>query len=318
MSVPRLTFLYPHLFTTARASEFRASHRCVRAGRTAEQRAGLSISAKRRQETYAQRYGPANDPMPPPPLPPPPPQDQSSSDGPKSLATAIETEVKSPNTKRDDKKAKTDPTPRATEEAASAKPQQETQQSPDATSTPSPQNPDKSASVDASESHPKQHMKKSINPVKKPLERVLQLESPNEHKHPHLQAPPYVHHFDTFTLVNSLEQGEFTQEQSITLMKAVRSLLALNLDLAREGLVSKSDVENVALPFPSPPLPRPSTWLTPPRTRKHISSAPPAPSCAPRSSPFAAPPQTPNPRSAPTCSTPSTSSRSASRRKPSP
>jgi len=252
MSVPRLTFLYPHLFTTAKAYEFRTSLRCVRAGRRAEQRAGLSTSAERRQETYAQRYGPANDPMPPPPLPPPPLQAQGSSDGPKSLATAIEKEVQTPSTKRDDKK--TDPTPKVTEAAASAKLPQENEQKPDATPTSSPPITDKSARVDASESHPKEQMKPSTNAIQKPLERVLQLESPNEHKHPHLQAPPYVHHFDTFTLVNSLEQGGFTQAQSITLMKAVRSLLALNLDLAREGLVSKSDVENVK-PCPFPPLP---------------------------------------------------------------
>lgn len=252
MSVPRLTFLYPHLFTTAKAHEFRASLRCVRAGRRAEQRTGLSTSAERRQETYAQRYGPANDPMPPPPLPPPPPQAQGSSDGPKSLATAIEKEVQTPNTKRDDKK--TDSTPKATDATASVKAPQETKPSPDATSTSSPQDSDESARVDASESHPKEQMKTPTNAIQKPLERVLQLESPNEHKHPHLQAPPYVHHFDTFTLVNSLEQGGFTQAQSITLMKAVRSLLALNLDLAREGLVSKSDVENVK-PCPFPPLP---------------------------------------------------------------
>ncbi len=252
MSVPRLTFLYPHIFNTAKAHESRASHRCVRAGRTAGQRAGLRTSARRRQETYAQRYGPANDPMPPPSLPPPSPQGQGSSDGPKSLATAIEKGIKSPNTNRDEKK--TDSTPKATEAAASAKPPQENQQSPDATSTSSPQTSDKSAKADASESHPKEQMKTSTNAIQKPLERVLQLESPNEHKHPHLQAPPYVHHFDTFTLVNSLEQGGFTQAQSITLMKAVRSLLALNLDLAREGLVSKSDVENVK-PCPFPPLP---------------------------------------------------------------
>jgi len=317
MSVPRLTFLYPHLFTTAKAYEFRTSLRCVRAGRRAEQRAGLSTSAERRQETYAQRYGPANDPMPPPPLPPPPLQAQGSSDGPKSLATAIEKEVQTPNTKRDDKK--TDPTPKATEAAASAKLPQENEQKPDATPTSSPPITDKSAPVDASESHPKEQMKTSTNAIQKPLERVLQLESPNEHKHPHLQAPPYVHHFDTFTLVNSLEQGGFTQAQSITLMKAVRSLLALNLDLAREGLVSKSDVENVtlalSLPFPSSPL-NPANASLP--NRRHTSSAPPAPSCAPRSSPSAAPPQPPNPRNAPTYNTPSTSSRSASRRKPSP
>lgn len=30
-------------------------------------------------------------------------------------------------------------------------------------------------------------------------------------------------------------------------MKAVRGLLAVNLDVAKEGLVSKSDVENVSV-----------------------------------------------------------------------
>ncbi|KAI9837162.1 MAG: hypothetical protein M1838_004885 [Thelocarpon superellum] len=64
------------------------------------------------------------------------------------------------------------------------------------------------------------------------------------HKPPHLHAPPYVHHFDTYTLVRDLERGGFTQDQSVTAMKAVRGLLALNLDVAKEELVSKSDVEN--------------------------------------------------------------------------
>ena len=65
-----------------------------------------------------------------------------------------------------------------------------------------------------------------------------------EHKHPHLQATPYVHHFDSYTLVQDLERGGFGEAQSIIIMKAVRNLLATNLDIAREGLVSKSDVEN--------------------------------------------------------------------------
>ena len=82
------------------------------------------------------------------------------------------------------------------------------------------------------------------------LETVLHLEAEasvkaDEHKPPHLQPPPYVHHFDTYSLVKDLEKGGFTQDQSITLMKAVRGLLAVNLDVAKEGLVSKSDVENV-------------------------------------------------------------------------
>ncbi|TAQ89266.1 hypothetical protein B7494_g2403 [Chlorociboria aeruginascens] len=83
-----------------------------------------------------------------------------------------------------------------------------------------------------------------------PLETVLQmpppesLEEENAAKPPHLQTPPYVHHFDTYTLVQQVEAGGFTMDQSITAMKAVRGLLALNLDVAKKGLVSKSDVEN--------------------------------------------------------------------------
>ncbi|CZS93654.1 uncharacterized protein RAG0_03836 [Rhynchosporium agropyri] len=83
-----------------------------------------------------------------------------------------------------------------------------------------------------------------------PIETVLHMPPPetaeeeNASKPPHLQTPPYVHHFDTYTLVQQVEAGGFTGEQAITSMKAVRGLLALNLEVARKGLVSKSDVEN--------------------------------------------------------------------------
>jgi hypothetical protein len=61
---------------------------------------------------------------------------------------------------------------------------------------------------------------------------------------PHLVPPPYVHHFDSYSLVKQLEGGGWTDAQAITAMKAVRGLLAVNLDVAQAGLVSKSDVEN--------------------------------------------------------------------------
>lgn len=85
-----------------------------------------------------------------------------------------------------------------------------------------------------------------------PLETILEMPPPesveeeNAGKPPHLQTPPYVHHFDTFTLVKQVENGGFTEAQAITAMKAVRGLLAVNLDVAKAGLVSKSDVENVS------------------------------------------------------------------------
>ncbi|KAL1882022.1 hypothetical protein VTK73DRAFT_3004 [Phialemonium thermophilum] len=61
---------------------------------------------------------------------------------------------------------------------------------------------------------------------------------------PHLTPSPYVHHFDSYSLVKQLEAGGWTGPQAITAMKAIRGLLAANLDVAQAGLVSKADVEN--------------------------------------------------------------------------
>jgi hypothetical protein len=90
----------------------------------------------------------------------------------------------------------------------------------------------------------------------KELEMVLSIPSPSEvkgspqHRHPHLEASPYEHHFDTYTLVRDLASREgYTDEQAVTLMKAIRLMLAINLDVAKEGLVSKSDTENEAYLF---------------------------------------------------------------------
>jgi hypothetical protein len=81
----------------------------------------------------------------------------------------------------------------------------------------------------------------------KPVDSVLHMPSPQDseqHKPPHLKTPPYVHHFDTYGLVRDLHASSYTREQSTTLMKAVRGLLMSNMELARAGLVSKSNVEN--------------------------------------------------------------------------
>jgi len=79
-----------------------------------------------------------------------------------------------------------------------------------------------------------------------PMEALLNKDSPEAMPKPppHLTPPPYMHHFDTYSLVKQLAAGGWTPEQAITAMKAVRTLLAQNLDVAQEGLVSKSDVEN--------------------------------------------------------------------------
>ena len=82
-----------------------------------------------------------------------------------------------------------------------------------------------------------------------PMEAVLHIPPPESSHHPHISTPPYVHHFDSYGLVKELEAGGYTKEQAITLMKAIRGILALNLDVAQEGLVSKSDVDNVGALF---------------------------------------------------------------------
>ncbi|KAF2722138.1 hypothetical protein K431DRAFT_284339, partial [Polychaeton citri CBS 116435] len=61
---------------------------------------------------------------------------------------------------------------------------------------------------------------------------------------PHIDAPRYVHHFDTYGLVKRLTDAGWDQEQAITMMKVTRLILAENMDLAKDALVSKSMVEN--------------------------------------------------------------------------
>lgn len=60
----------------------------------------------------------------------------------------------------------------------------------------------------------------------------------------HLTTPRYIHFFDTWSLVKQLTASGFTEEQSVSLMKAIRAQLNDNVELARAGLVGKSDVEN--------------------------------------------------------------------------
>lgn len=213
------------------------------------QKAGISTARPHRQETYAQRYGTAAEPQPPPGMPSKPQEENS-------LAGAIEKEVKG-DTKPEPKKIEAPPSKAPEKKAApDFKDKEKPHLSRDAAITTTMRDPSTRATeLDASESHPKQPSPEPVSENKpraaRPLETVLQMgapavEKPEEHKAPHLHAPPYVHHFDTFTLVKDLEGGGFSEEQSVTLMKAVRGLLAVNLDVANEGLESKSDVENVS------------------------------------------------------------------------
>ncbi|KJZ72892.1 hypothetical protein HIM_07655 [Hirsutella minnesotensis 3608] len=86
---------------------------------------------------------------------------------------------------------------------------------------------------------------KGISKAGRPLEAVLLMDPPRRgQQHPHMAPPPYVHHFDSYSLVKQLQGGGYTEAQATTSMKGIRTLLAQNLDVAQQSLVSKSDVEN--------------------------------------------------------------------------
>ncbi|KAL6828459.1 hypothetical protein V8C40DRAFT_241123 [Trichoderma camerunense] len=66
---------------------------------------------------------------------------------------------------------------------------------------------------------------------------------------PSMTPPKYIHHFDSYSLVKQLQEGGYSSDQAITMMKAIRTILAHNLDMAQEKLVSKSDIENESYLF---------------------------------------------------------------------
>ena len=226
MASPRLPFLYPYFFRSVYVSEASLSPRSWPSVRS--QSRTIRPSKRRHQSTFAQRYGPAAEPIAP--LQSGQPEENG---GGKKQGKAT-------------KKAATESTGSKQKQDADTDPEQ-------VDPRPEPQIESKFSRRDAEEAHPAEITEgPQLEAPSKPLEKVLHMEPPtaskakaDDHKHPHLQAPPYVHHFDTYTLVKDLGKGGYTQDQSITVMKAVRGLLATNLDLAKDGLVSKSDVENV-------------------------------------------------------------------------
>ena len=258
MAIPRLPFLWPRFLKNTCLQEFRLEHNTVSARHVRLRRADIHTSSCLKQESYAQRYGTAAEPEPPPLASPDRSQDEDS------LGAAIEKEVQAIPKSEKEKEKSAEPSAKEPNKPLV----QELQQKTNGTWEPATDTPLRDPStlaneLDASESHPKESgyqtaaKNSEIAHKPKPLETVLQMgaptvEKPEEHRAPHLQAPPYVHHFDTFTLVRDLEKGGFSEHQSVTMMKAVRALLAQNLDMAKEGLVSKSDVENVNF-FPFPP-----------------------------------------------------------------
>ncbi|KAI9822260.1 MAG: hypothetical protein M1832_003083 [Thelocarpon impressellum] len=222
MATPRLTFLYPHLFRPARRRDAINGPRAATSllGDTA----GFHSARKWNQQAFAPRHGTAIEPQPPQK-----PVEGGDGKVEDKAAIAGKGDTTVPGAARASDQAKDD--------------------APAANATSSADKVDDGKRPDSSIVQKSESDNAPTPPEPRPLETVLHMDPPSsfsgrQQKPPHLQAPPYVHHFDTYTLVRDLEKGGFTQEQSVTAMKAVRGLLARNLDVAKEGLVSKSDVEN--------------------------------------------------------------------------
>lgn len=220
MATPRLPFLWPMLFKPIGSPRLRAptsrSASSPRTRRTLTARRQFSSAGRWAEEAPTQRYGKAYE-------------HTSGVEGAENAQ-----EVK-PETKVTDKSAQ-EPEQHEAEED-----EEETH-----TSTTSPSTPSQPSAIPESAPPTPPPDPPKVGEAK-PLDSVLHIptaQQEEEHKPPHLKTPPYVHHFDTYGLVRKLAQSQYTSEQSITMMKAVRQTLLTNMALAREGLVSKSNVEN--------------------------------------------------------------------------
>lgn len=245
MSPPRLSFLYPHHFKSIRSCESKLPRSLPRSRKPAGS-SEICTSVQRAEETYPQRYGAAAELQKPPSGAPESPGVTTT------LANAIETEVKAQNEKKNE--AKSDSTRPSIIAGGS-----QVVKKPPASSLESqtlPDNMPQPSKLDGNDVHPRDPVIPGtiITPPGKSLETVLQMgvsgKEVENHKQLNMHPSPYVHHFDTFKFVRDLGDGGFSEQQSVGLMKAVRSLLAMNLKVANESFVSKSDVENV---YPPPP-----------------------------------------------------------------
>ncbi|PKY06807.1 hypothetical protein P168DRAFT_303067 [Aspergillus campestris IBT 28561] len=270
MSAPRLPFLYPNLMRAVRACD-QSSHRTIRISNKTKH-APLTSCRRYAQQSYHRRYGPAAEAnLPPPsrpkgaaPTPPvPKDSDQQAAEAapPEQLPeqdaqsdNAPEKEsLPSESTPKEAKEAEIVAEPGEGHNANEPEPNEEpaAEEEPDVAP---PNEPAKEQQRPRPDVHP-HHLGAN------PLDGVLHMPSPSSQlttsgftpsddaKGPHLTPALYVHHFDTYSLVRDLSTGGFTDDQSVTVMKAVRGILGDNYDLAKQTLTSKSDVENESYLF---------------------------------------------------------------------
>ncbi|KAL4905326.1 hypothetical protein BDW74DRAFT_21464 [Aspergillus multicolor] len=276
MASPRLPFLYPNLMRAVKSCE-PSTYRSLRVPSNARSprnsRAPFHTTRHRAQGSIQRRYGPAVEPNIPPPSRPKDEstesssQESSSDSTPEKKSDAISTPEQIQSEPQGQPKL-----PEATEDPSAASKQPEVEKRAQLIENKSP-NEEKLEPEEEEEEEeeavtpeiveakqPQQKPKAEEKPAEEqpksplldgnPLEGVLHMPSPSSYltpstnQPPHMAPPPYVHHFDTYSLVQDLAKGGFTDKQSITIMKGVRQILQNNLDFAKQNLTSKSDVEN--------------------------------------------------------------------------
>ncbi|KAJ6177948.1 hypothetical protein N7519_008409 [Penicillium mononematosum] len=274
MATPRLPFLYPNLMRAVRSCEPR-TYRSLRIPYRPNQR--FHTSQQRERDSYQRRYGPAVEPNTAPSLRPKKdsndqvkeaPDDQSAKN---EAVNASEQEEASPEESQSEP-----PPPEAGQDTANVAssetpaPDQQNEAKTKGDNPPTDREPHEEQAKDIDGAEQEQASAPSSTPSERPSEEitdtssftaqtpfddVLHMPSPSvylaptgepssDKRPPHLSPGPYVHPFDTYSLVQDLSKGGYSQEQSTTIMKAVRAILQNNLSLARESLTSKSDVEN--------------------------------------------------------------------------
>ncbi|KAH8695097.1 hypothetical protein BGW36DRAFT_428985 [Talaromyces proteolyticus] len=245
MTAPRLPFLYPQLFRSLKPYE-----PAVRPFRFSAPPSNSFHSSRRcEQNTFPSRRGQAVEPKLPPPSRPK--NKPAKSSGIKTAKKDVSSTAQSKSTPHPELVSNiTDYGP---EKSANSKEkidgkQEVTEEDSDSSKATLPT----SKQDDNSPSQTKDA--EEVPPPQNPLDAVLQMPQPedmsltriSEKKQgiPHLRPAHYVHHFDTYTLVKDLQAGGFSEEQAITVMKAIRGILQDKLDLAEDTLTSKSDSEN--------------------------------------------------------------------------
>lgn len=271
MAAPRLPFLYPNLMRAVRSCE-PTTYRSIRAP-VSSKRAAFHTTRRREEEAYHRRYGPAAEANLPPSLRP---KDEEEASRPARDLPAGKEEKKDssksqqkqpidqPEQSRDEESKNNASSQNNASDQSSPAEKEVTSESKESDAQAEEAESQDEARISAEEAndafsssaeHPGEEQQVHRHIQDNPLDGVFHMPSPSNYltptpsgpsgdKPPHLSPAPYVHHFDTYSLVRDLSKGGYGGENSITIMKSVRQILQNNINLAKDSLTSKSDVEN--------------------------------------------------------------------------